>query len=229
MALAFDAVGPSAAGQTASSPTSVTWSHTCSGSQRVLVVGVAVGDVSSDATKTISGVTYAGVAMTSLGVKHANDASNGYLQVFALINPASGANNVVVSFAAAPSSAECGSLSFTGADQTTAWGTPVLAAGNTTLATAAVASNVNGNIIAFFTAGGSGFFANPTSPATVRWVANLDGNSGGGNGAGATIPATGSSVTCSWGLGADWWALIAVEIKVAAAGAPAFQGWGIPA
>jgi hypothetical protein len=229
MTLAFDTLGPGSSGQNATAPTSVTWAHTCSGVQRVLIVFVAVGQGSgSDATKTISGVTYAGVAMTQIGTpRHSNDQTAGYLACYGLINPATGANNVVVSFASAPSTAECGSLSFTGADQTTAWGTPVTGAGTGTTATVAVASNTNGNIIAYGVVNGAPVLS-ATSPATSRYLSSYDQSSAGGNTAGATIPATGSSVTCAWSVSSDWWGLIAVEVKAAAAAVP-FQGWGIPA
>lgn len=216
MALAFDAVGPNASGQNALAPTSLTWSHTCGGSNRVLLVGVAVGQASgSDATKTISSVTYAGVAMTSLGVRHSNNQTAGYVQVFGLIAPASGANNVIVTFASAPTSAEAGSLSFNGADQVSGWGTPVLASGATATATATVSSNTSGNIIAYFVVNGADTGTNPTSPATKRYQANFNHSSAGGCSGGATIPATGSSVTCSWPVTADWYAVIAVEVKAA--------------
>src|SRR5689334_27564 len=220
MALAFDAVGPSSAGQTATTPTSVTWSHTGTGSNTALVVFVGVGENSgADGTKTISGVTYNGVSMTQIGTpKHTNNDTFGYLACYGLVNPATGAHNVVVSFNSAPSTAECGSLSFTGADQTTPFATPVTAVGDSATATAAVASNTSGNIIAFGVCAGNTIGATPTSPATGRWLANFGFSSAGGCAGAATIPATGSSVTCSWGLTADFWALIAVEVKAASGG-----------
>jgi hypothetical protein len=220
MTLAFDAVGPSAAGQTATTPASVTWSHTVTGSQTALVVFVGVGQNSgSDATKTISGVTYNGVAMTQIGTpKHTNNDVFGYLACYGLIAPASGANNVVVTFASAPSVAECASLSFTGADQTAPFGTPVTGAADSATATAAVASNTSGNLIAFGVCCGSDTGTNPTSPATKRAQANFSHSSAGGCFGAATIPATGSSVTCSWAVTSDFWALIAVEVKAAGAG-----------
>lgn len=214
MAVAFDAVGPSAAGQTASNPTSVTWSHTCTGSNRALLVFVAVGQNSGgDGTKTISGVTYAGVPMTHLGTRHTNDDTFGYLACYGLAAPATGANNVVVSFNSAPSVAECASESFTGVDQTTPFGTAVTAVGDSTLATAAVAANASTSIIGFGVGVGSDTGTNPTSPATKRAQANFSHSSAGGCFGMATIPGTGSSVTCSWPVTSDFWALIAVEVK----------------
>ena len=68
---------------------SVTWSHTCSGTNRYLAVGA-----STDWADNIISVTYNGVACTKL-----TDASLGSGPIRAeywyLINPASGAHDVV--------------------------------------------------------------------------------------------------------------------------------------
>lgn len=219
MATTFDVVGPSASGQTATSPATMTWSHTCTGSNRALVVGVSVGQNSgSDATKTISGVTYGGVAMSSAGIIHNASSPNGYTHAWRLVNPPSGANNVVVTFASAPSTAIGGSKSYAGVDQTTPFGTAVTAAGDSALATCSVSTG-SGSIVDFTVGGGSDFNATPTSPATVRYLNNFGHSSGGGCGAGATIPGTGGSVTCSWALSSDFWGIVAFEVKPAGSGA----------
>lgn len=70
--------------------TSVTVSHTCSGSDRLLLVGVA--DQGGD---TVTGVTYNGVAMTQIAKKIRGAIEYGY--VYALLAPATGTHNVVVS------------------------------------------------------------------------------------------------------------------------------------
>ncbi len=73
---------------------SLTFSHTCgSGSDRLLVV-VVWGDLSSNADQ-ISGVTYNGVAMTRVDEINVTDGRWNYL--YYLLNPSSGANNVVIS------------------------------------------------------------------------------------------------------------------------------------
>ncbi len=82
--------------------TSQTWSHTCTGSDRLLAVGVFGELVSLDGTGVfITGATYNGVAMT-LVFKQAEaqgntPGSDRWVYLFLLVNPASGANNVVVS------------------------------------------------------------------------------------------------------------------------------------
>lgn len=71
--------------------TSLTYSHTCSNIDRILFVGVR-GDVTND---YVTGVTYNGVSMTLID----KDLCPGdrYAYFYYLKNPASGANNVVVS------------------------------------------------------------------------------------------------------------------------------------
>lgn len=70
---------------------SLTFSHTCTGSDLVLIVQVACRTGSAD----ITGVTYNGVSMTK-----EDDTENTNVcgvQTYSLINPATGANNVVIS------------------------------------------------------------------------------------------------------------------------------------
>lgn len=86
MAIAIDATSTGSA-----SATSVTVSHTCTGSDRILLVGVWA-QINSD---VVTGVTYAGTAMTL--VNSVINASTEAVYLFILVNPASGANNIVMS------------------------------------------------------------------------------------------------------------------------------------
>lgn len=75
--------------------TSLTWSHTCAGGGRLLLVFMRGGNGEGD---KVTGVTYAGVAMTKLGsTVTVGGGSNQVMSGYYLINPAIGANNVVVS------------------------------------------------------------------------------------------------------------------------------------
>lgn len=88
MALSFDA---SAVGTVNAS--SLTFSHTCTGNNLVLFVGV--GDITGTGTWHITGVTYNGVAMTE--ISHTGNAGGEVAGLFYLINPATGIHNVVIS------------------------------------------------------------------------------------------------------------------------------------
>jgi hypothetical protein len=87
MAIAFDAASVG----TSTTSTTQTWSHTCTGDNRILFVagGIPTND-------TITGVTYAGVAMTKI-----SGLQNGrWNYLWYLIAPATGANNIVVTTSA---------------------------------------------------------------------------------------------------------------------------------
>lgn len=112
MAVAFDAATNS--GDTNS--TSITFSHTCSGSDRVLYVFV-----NAQAGNVVTGVTYNSVSMTQL-VASDGDAGSlgfyGYNYLYRLIAPSTGANNVVVS-ASSSGWMRASAWSGTGGHQTT--------------------------------------------------------------------------------------------------------------
>lgn len=90
MAIAFDAATD---GAFVNPATSHTYSHTCTGSDRALFVAI-VGDFAD----VVTGVTYAGVSMTR--IDEVRVGSDRYVYLYGLLNPASGANNVVVSASA---------------------------------------------------------------------------------------------------------------------------------
>lgn len=106
MAIAFD----SASGRQTGTATSATLSHTCSGVDRILVVSVGVAS-----GKTVTGVTYGGVAMTKV-VDGTTISVGTYASMWILLNPATGANNIVASFSASTNYG-ISSVSYTGCRQ----------------------------------------------------------------------------------------------------------------
>lgn len=86
---------------------SLTFAHTCTGSNLFLVVSVF------DSNDTVSGVTYAGVSMTKAWTSTGLGESFWYL-----IGPASGANNVVVTKSAGTASLGAVAASYAGCNQT---------------------------------------------------------------------------------------------------------------
>ncbi len=102
MAIAFDtATNGGNAGAS-----SLTFSHTCTGSNLFLVVAVF------DSNDTVTGVTYAGSAMTKAWVSTGLGESFWYK-----IAPASGANNVIVTKSAGTASVGAVASSYTGCNQ----------------------------------------------------------------------------------------------------------------
>lgn len=88
MAIAFDAAA--GAKDNSGSVTSLSWTHTTSGSNRLLFVGVSI--TTNNAT-TITGVTYNGVSLTQFDTVTASPVT---CAGFYLINPATGANTVQI-------------------------------------------------------------------------------------------------------------------------------------
>lgn len=109
MAIAFD----NAVQSDANSVTQNLYSHTCSGSSRILFVGV------SFATGTdISGVpTYAGVNMVLVNSIAVGGTAFNKMYLYYLVNPASGANNVVINNTGVANFIYACSASYTGVTQ----------------------------------------------------------------------------------------------------------------
>lgn len=112
MAIAYDTTSSST---TFGVVTSSTWSHTCSGADRRLYVGVQ----NVDSTDPITSVTYAGTAMTLVAFVPWPGSTVGSAALYKLINPASGANDIVITYNGSKNQQGAWATSFTGAAQTT--------------------------------------------------------------------------------------------------------------
>lgn len=79
----------------AATATSLTFAHTCSGNSRILFV---MGSDKANSTTVVTGITYNGTALTQInslvGNANLNDRA---ISLWYLVNPSSGANNVIVS------------------------------------------------------------------------------------------------------------------------------------
>lgn len=99
--------------------TSVTLSHTCTGTDRVLTVGVNI----NDAADTLSGDTYNGTTMTEVPIGSTNIPSGPRRQrayLHYLVNPPTGAHDIVATASGSCSNAFVVTAhSYTGVDQTT--------------------------------------------------------------------------------------------------------------
>jgi hypothetical protein len=195
-----------------------------SGANRVLVVGV----VWRDQSNTISGVTYNGVAMTSLGAKVTEDARTS-MQLWRLANPASGSNNIAVTMGAGDnnSGGVIGAWVGNGADVS---GTPVdgyqTGQGNASTANVVsslgtpVSSAAGDRVVAFF--GQFNESANLTATA-ANYTERQDGNDGAGisltygdaDGAATVDP------QATWSNGAFLvrWVAMGLNVNAAAGGA----------
>lgn len=110
MAIAFDAQSKDSA--SFQSGTSFSWTHTCSGSDRYLIVSVFTFTPAG----TLTAPTYNGVSMTQIQVTDLSGSNK--LWLFGLVAPATGANTVSFSFSSSNSFVAGVATSYTGVDQT---------------------------------------------------------------------------------------------------------------
>jgi hypothetical protein len=187
----------------------LSWSHTCTGSNLVLVVGIAIGII-GDAGKSAS-ATYNGVSMTSAGIVHSDNATDGFVQMFYLAAPATGANTVAITVTGGTVDITGGSVSFTGAHQTT----PLIniATNFGASATASVSvTNASGNMVVDALCDGAG--VNTGSGTTERWHKDFNSSSAAGNAAQSTSSSTGT-VNMTYDLNSDSWGIIGASVQSA--------------
>lgn len=136
MAIAFDAASQGNRGTT--DATSITFAHTCAGSDRILFVSALSNGAGGD---IVNSATYNGVACTK--VTSLNLTGNQWMSLWYLIAPATGANNIVIGVSGSSEGLYGMGASYTGAKQS---GQPDssntgTAIGNLTISTTVVASN----------------------------------------------------------------------------------------
>lgn len=196
MAIAYDTTGT---GGTSAPASSITYNHTVASTQPGLIVQVWVGDTVS--SYTLTGITYAGAGATSVF----NNAVTGgrIYAMFKKTAPATGSNNVTVSFSGAVWGG-ANSTSYTGVDQTNLEDTSVYttATGNLTLTVTTSADDCwlvggAGNTIVGIPGAGTG----TTSRGTADNLRFGDSNASVGTaGAGKSMQFTAASGTTAGGM-----------------------------
>ncbi len=193
-AIAFDAVSSAVS---VGSVTSLSWAHTCTGSNLVLTVGYVSSNSGDLANHT--GVTYNSVSMT----QQAGLGTNGSTcSLWSLTGPAIGANTVALSHNLAQRIMG-GAISFSGAHQTSPIGATTTGTGTSNPSTAITTSFDNSYVVDCF---GSWYVtANAVASQTSKWNLAFDASSGSGGGSIASKPTAGS-ITFAWTYspGANW-------------------------
>jgi parallel beta-helix repeat protein len=204
----YDATGPGSSGATVVDQAALSWKHTISGTSPALLVGAAVG-AAPDSGLTAS-ATYDGQAMTLLKQVHVANGTAGFEDMFGLLNAPTGTHSVSVKVSGGtPNEITGGSESF---DNVTQFGAATSAYGKGSTASVTISGSTSGDIVAGHVATGTSV-TSASSPATSRFIANVDHRTGAGNSAGATSPSIGSNVTLSWSVASDLWGAIAVEVQ----------------
>ncbi|MDX1404915.1 MAG: DUF6701 domain-containing protein, partial [Woeseiaceae bacterium] len=205
------AVDGSASTNTATTGTSMTISHTTSGSDRLMLVGVSIDNNSNE---TVSSVTYNSIALSLVGT--ATQSNDAHIEIWQLTESGglpTGTHDVVITFSGSLTRPAVGGvMTFTGVDQSTPLGTFAGANGTSTAPSVNVSSVVGELVFAVLSAEDTSSVTTD-APATERWNVSI---AGGGNtewGAGATDDGA-ASVDMSWTLGtSDYWAVGGVSIK----------------
>jgi hypothetical protein len=206
MAIAFDAPSNTSGIQQAT----LTVSHTCTGSNRVLI---AMTGVSASAVGNVSGVTYNGVAMTPLW-NVVNGGGSTRCTGWYLIAPDTGTHDLVATFTGgggANDEQALGGVSYTGVNQTVAVGTHASASGSSGTASVDV-NSASGELVV----DGVYFWGAPITEGanqTKRW--ENENVAGIGFSAGQSEEAGAATVTMSWGSGSANWVIGAVPLKKA--------------
>lgn len=207
MALAIDATSSGSA----AAVSSITISHTCTGSNLLLYASCNV--TRSANTDTIT-ATYNGVSMTAV-VSHDHSLADVLsVRIFRLIAPATGANNIVVSTTGAMN-VTAGGISFSGGHQTTPEGTAVSADGVASPATVNASSATGEFVIDSVLWNG-----NAAQTVGAGQTAFLDASDGAGTPrrGGASSEAGAATVTMSWTSTNTVWNIGAIPVKPAASG-----------
>lgn len=195
MAVAFD-VASTGAG------TSPSWSHTCTGTNLLLVV--QVGDFVGGDAESVTGITYNGVAL-SLFPSHAFNVAR--TSLWYLIAPATGAHTLAVT---SGSTVACVASSWTGVHQTVPLGAGVTNTASAGQPTSVSITGAVGSMLIAHTGNLSDDLTDAGTQTATGFVAS------GGFVCNASYKAgAGSATTLSWtGYVSDArWAVLAVEIK----------------
>jgi hypothetical protein len=186
---------------------SLTFSHTISGSDRLLLVGISFNP---NQNEVVSSVTFNGSPLSLVGTAtYSNDAR---AEIWQLVGPDLGTHDVVVTFdATLRYGAVAGAMSFTGVNQSTPLGT---FAGNNGFsagpATVNVSSGTNQTVFDTVACESCTSF---TAGAGQTEIWNESASGGSVMGAASTEPGA-ATVTMSWTLGSsDYWAIGAVPIN----------------
>lgn len=164
MAIARDAT--SSTPQTNAS--SKTWAHTCSGSDRLLLVGIQVAANNS----VITGVTYDGVALSKVDGIDWPGGAVGSSAIYKLVNPSAGTHNIVVTLSTS-CYVDAYGVSYTGVDQTAPIDSHATSTSNTPSTTVG-ASNCWTVAHISSSSGATVSYNSGTNPVVYNW-GNADG------------------------------------------------------
>lgn len=227
-ALAFDNAGSTNDHDaTSGSDTTLTLSFTMSSSANGLLTSNATLRDDSVTHLSVSGVTYAGTSMNSIT---SNTGTSAKAYLFGLIAPATGANNLVMTYHDTTAGDDAyqvfGAVSFTGADQATGWHNAANASGTSTTPSVTITSAA-GEIVVDGMGNVSATQNGSTAGQTQRWQDSASIGDLGVNfrwNGGQQTAAGSASVVMSWTITSNPWAICGVSIIAGSTTAVKSQG-----
>lgn len=169
-----------------------------------------------DATTQITSMTYGLAAMTRVAQSLASQSAD-RVEIWRLTAPASGANNLVITF---PGTSNAGSAiiaNAAGQDGTTPEGTAVSAkstANGTATGNLSVAGNATGDLTLWGIANGNGAAITPAAVGGGTVTEIGDAAASGERSEAAKVPDAATAVSGSW-TGSTSWAIAAIPLKTA--------------
>ncbi|NND90634.1 MAG: DUF2341 domain-containing protein, partial [Granulosicoccus sp.] len=210
-------VDTSSSGSTSGS--TLTISHTTSGTDRLMIVGVSLSPKNGE---SVSSVTYNGSNLTLVGVIE-ETAGKARVELWQMVAPATGTHDVTVTFnAVVPEGATAGVMTFNGVDQTTPLGSFVSAEDKTGIASVNVSTEV-GDLVFSTVAASSDSLVNLSEASGQSEYWDLFQSMV--EGAGSTKVATSTSETMSWTFPTNEWAIGGVAIKASTTPVASIDGY----
>ncbi len=210
MAVTIDSAG-SATAVVGGTTNTQTIAHTCSGTERLIVL--RAGYWAAAAGDAISSVAYNGVALTKIADSGRSSGGDN-AQIWILVAPATGANNLVITWGSTSGTNRAGTLqitSYNGVDQSTPTGTAATGTGSGTSVSVNV-SGASGDYVIDVIAWDAGT-ATASLPGGSGQTSNFNAVSNGEGGAGSNEPGA-ASVTMSWTLSVSTtWSQSGIALK----------------
>ena len=189
---------------------SFTFSHSVSGTNRLLVVSVQTSN-----GIVVDTVTHAGQNLTEFAsITHAG--SKPYVSTWRLVAPSTGSNNVVVTLSVGNSDKTViGAVSYTGVDQSTPIDGVVTGDGSSNTITATVTSESN-DLVQDVVASLSPQQISVGAGQTARWNFEMGGVGASSTWGGSSTEPGAGTVTMTWGaVGNKEWVIAAFNLNVA--------------
>ena len=215
MTVTIDTIG--AGNNSAFGATTYSWAHTVGASATDLVVSVVFGNISANPPNSLLTCKIGTTTVPSVGAVWSNNQIiAGFVQMFVLHNPPTGAQTITITSTVAfdVNDNKSGGNSITFNGSLGGIGSVVTAFGSATPMSIVLPSTTSGDIcVVGFTSGTGG--STTGASGTVQWDMFAVGANGSTDSTLMTQASTGSAETLTCGFPDDWWSAVAFEMLAA--------------